>query len=139
MKPDLLIATLKYILPKKDEFSKEFYAQLFIRSQEAYNLFAGLQTNMGVQRDLLIMTLAAVVSGIKEHPYETIERIQILGQRHYQYGVSSDLYPVVSDVLLDTLKTFLKEAWTPEKEHAWREALQIIQGNMLKAYPLKEQ
>jgi hemoglobin-like flavoprotein len=49
------------------------------------------------------------------------------------------LYPVVADVLLDTLQAFLKEAWTPNTEHSWREALQIIQGNMLLAYPAEEQ
>jgi hemoglobin-like flavoprotein len=137
--PDLLAATVTYILPKKDEFAQEFYAQLMTRSPEAYQLFLARRTNMSQLKAALMATLVAVVSGIKNDPVTTLAQVRALGERHRAYGVPSTLYPVVADVLLDTLQAFLKEAWTPNTEHSWREALQIIQGNMLLAYPAEEQ
>lgn len=134
MDQNLLLATYAWVLPQKDKFAAEFYGQLFTKSPEAHQLFIARQVDMVKQGNLLMATLFAVVTGIKDDPQETIEKIKQLGKRHQSYGALPEFYNLIGEVLIDTFKVFLKDGWTPDKEKAWREAYALIQYAMLDAY-----
>lgn len=134
MNVDLLIATYAFVLPKKEAFASEFFSQLFIRSPEAYRLFVERQTDMLKQQQVLMSTLYVIVTGLKSDQEETIRMISALGKRHQIYGAPIEFYDLVGSVLINTLKTFLKDAWTPEKEASWTEAYALIKKIMISAY-----
>ena len=134
MNTDLLLATYTYIEADAERFSSEFYSQLFIQSYDIYVLFCINQTDMMQQQKVLMSTLKSVLQLLKTDSYKAVETIKLLGSRHQFYGAKKEHYDVVIEVLLDTMKTFLKEAWTPEKEKAWIEALTTMKDMMLSTY-----
>jgi len=48
--------------------------------------------------------------------------LQALGERHAEYGVMPNQFPVVGEALMWTLEQGLGEAWTPILKSAWSEA-----------------
>ncbi len=54
-----------------------------------------------------------------------------LGQRHVNYGVRPEHYPIVGAVLLETFADVLGERWTPAYHDAWAQAYETVCAIML--------
>lgn len=136
MNIDLLIATFEYIEVHQDEFASEFYSRLSVEYPDVYYVFVLRSTDMQKQKQLLMSTTKSVVYLLKNDKQTAVQSIQELGRRHQFYGVHPSYYDRVVRVFLLTLREIMKEAWTPEKEANWAEALKIIQKTMIDAYIL---
>jgi hemoglobin-like flavoprotein len=77
-------------------------------------------------------TLKVAVNGLTK--LETIvPAVQILGQRHLEYGVKDKDYETVGAALLWTLEQGLGEAFTLEVKEAWTTTYTLVAGVMTEA------
>ena len=60
------------------------------------------------------------------NPDALVPVLKGLGNRHLQYGVVPEHYPMVGATLLKTFSIHLGTGWTPEVEAAWTEAFGVI-------------
>ena len=74
--------------------------------------------DMGEQKKKLLDALALVVNAA-DRPERVAGPLRLLGKRHAALGAAAAHYDVVGGVLLETLKKFAGDAWTPQLEHAW--------------------
>ncbi|MGE0482991.1 MAG: methyl-accepting chemotaxis protein [Gammaproteobacteria bacterium] len=114
-----------------DVLVERFYTRLFAEHPEVKPLFAN--TEPAAQRRKLVGALAAVVKGLRD-PAALVETLKEMGRRHEDYGAQPAHYAVVAGILIDEMKQLCGDSWTPETEHAWTEAFQVIASTMLGAY-----
>ena len=92
-----------------------FYGRLFEVAPEVKPLFTGDMKEQGLKLIQMV--------GIAVHNMERIEEIvpalQELGERHVGYGAEDAHYPVVGDVLIETLASALGDQFTDEARAAW--------------------
>ncbi|KAL7557860.1 hypothetical protein ACA910_010911 [Epithemia clementina (nom. ined.)] len=61
-----------------------------------------------------------------------------LGAKHQRYGVGPDMFPVMGEALLYTLKATLKGDFTKDIEQAWIETYKELSGDMIRGQKLKK-
>ena len=126
---ELLEKSFALLAPQADRLVKEFYAELFRRHPQTKALFAG--TDPAEQRKKLIGALQLVVSNVRQ-PEKLVGPLQKLGAKHVGYGAKPGHYGLVAAVLIDVMKSMAGSHWTAAIENAWREALSVVAGIMLK-------
>lgn len=99
-----------------DAVAKAFYARLFELDPSLRAMFA---PDLGAQRVKLMQMLTAAVRGLDDL-HTLLPAVRALGRRHAGYGVADAHYDTVGRALLDTLRSGLGAAFTPELEQAWR-------------------
>ena len=104
-----------------------FYGRLF---EVAPTVKAMFPSDMTEQREKLMATLAAVVSGLGNLP-SILPAASALAKRHVSYGARAEHYPVVGAALLWTLEKGLGEDWTPEVAGAWTAAYSTLSRYMI--------
>ena len=62
-----------------------------------------------------------------------------LGSKHHRFGVAPDMFPVMGEALMFTLKVTLKEAFTNEIEQAWEETYKALSDDMIRGQMLAKQ
>ena len=130
----LCAATLEFIWPRRDEFAREFYGQLFIISKEAYDLFTNQGVDMDRQIKLFMSTLFSTVNGARKKLIGIQDSVIALGIRHKSYGAPAEFYPLVGEVLIKTFAVFMGANWTPQKEKSWKKLYSLISSTMLEGY-----
>jgi len=126
----LIRSSWAQVAPICDTAAVLFYERLFALDPALRPMFA--HTDMAAQRKLLMQTLAVVVASIDK--LETlVPAVEALGRRHAGFGVTPGDYATVGRALLDTLRTGLGAAFTPEVEAAWSDAYELLAGVMLAA------
>ena len=133
---DLIRSSWVQVAPIADTAAVLFYDRLFELDPALRPLFA--HTDMPAQRKVLMQTLTVVVKSIDKLD-TLVPAVEALGRRHAGYGVKPGDYATVGRALLDTLRTGLGEAFTPEVEAAWTEAYTLLAGVMLAATSAEEQ
>ena len=113
---ELLETSFQAVVLHGEAFVTAFYERLFTRFPETRALFAA--TDMFEQRKKLQQSLALIVQHM-EHPEALGSMLQELGQRHVTYGIRSEHYPLVGEVLLETFADFLGKHWTQAHHDAW--------------------
>lgn len=103
-----------------------FYRRLFALAPDTERLFS---TDLAVQGQKLIATLAAVVDGLAL-PDEILPVARALAVRHVRYGVADRHYDAAGAALLGALERRRGRAWTVELEAAWAAAYQEIADEM---------
>ncbi|MGB3508726.1 MAG: globin domain-containing protein [Microcoleaceae cyanobacterium] len=133
-KIELIEQSFEQIKLHADQFAASFYANLFAAYPATKPLFAN--TDRQKQQKKLLDALILVVENLR-HPEVLKEIVQALGARHVNYGVLRQHYPLVGKALLQTLKQYLGENWTPEVKAAWIYAYRGIVKLMLQGadYP----
>src|SRR5215207_7151906 len=101
MSTQMLRETLETILAADDQFPARFYEILFERHPELRALFKSSSPN--VQRLKFAQTLAWVVDHNDDHA-EVQRALTKLAIAHRGFGVTDEMYPMVTDALLDTLR-----------------------------------
>lgn len=125
--PELLVQyTARRLLSEGERFGQTFYARLFERAPAARALFSG---DMEAQSRMIVQTLQMAVYGFSRFR-DLVPGLVALGRSHVRYGVHAAHYAVFHDAFLDTVRTVLGDACTPDVEAAWGGAVDRILGAM---------
>ena len=109
-----------------------FYARLFQTAPQIRGMFP---ETMSDQSGKLVMALRAVVDNLDDWP-KLGALVDTLARRHVDYGVRPDHYPLVGQVLVETLADALGDDFTDEVRSAWLAAYGALAGRMIEtAYP----
>jgi hemoglobin-like flavoprotein len=57
----------------------------------------------------------------------------MLGDKHVRYGVKPEMFPIMGDALIHTLKTILKAGFTEPVKEAWLLTYSALSQDMLRA------
>lgn len=76
---------------------------------------------MDQQEQQLLAALTLVMEHLRE-PGALAPVLRHLGERHLAYEVTPDGFEVGGEALLETLRLFLGDQWTPELEAVWADA-----------------
>ncbi len=104
-----------------------FYAKLFERYPGVRTLFP---TDIRAQEGKLMESLKAVVEHAEADP-KLIEALRALGARHVKYGAKPEHYPIVCDLLIESMADASGPAWSVRLAAEWRQALEIVSRVML--------
>ena len=124
-----LQSSLDLILKNEEAFVEKFYASLFAAIPAARPLFT---KSMRHQGKLLMHMLTSIVYSMSRPKYLKMG-LRSLGRSHARYGVKSEYYPVLVDVLLACIESELGEQTTPYTLEAWKDALTFVTGVMQEA------
>jgi hemoglobin-like flavoprotein len=125
---EALETSFDLVAPRGDELMDVFYSQLFAAAPAVRPLFAA--TDLKRQKSMLLATLVLLRKSLRDLD-AIAPKLRDLGARHVAYGAQPEHYPVVGDVLIASMAEIAGPAWTPEYEHAWREAFGIVAAAML--------
>ena len=115
-------ATLDYLLQNEAEFAEKFYGKVFAVAPHLRKLFKG---NMANQGRLLTHMLGGIVYSLSRPEYLQLG-LRKLGKDHVKYGVTKDLYPIVKDLLLETIEEELGDLYHKEVKEAWEVAIGLV-------------
>ena len=74
---------------------------------------------------MLTHMLRGLVNSLSRPNHLTLG-LKKLGIQHLAYGVGPEHYPIVKEVLLDTISEILADSFTPELRMAWDQLLNDI-------------
>jgi hemoglobin-like flavoprotein len=94
---------------QQDRLASYFYAKLFLSNPQLRDLFP---VQMDVQRARLLGAIVTAVQTVDD-PERLNDYLRALGRDHRKFQVSSEHYDVVGGALMDSLRTFAAEQWTP--------------------------
>jgi hemoglobin-like flavoprotein len=117
------------VAPQGEELMTRFYDRLFEVAPAVKPLFADV--DMVRQRQALLNMLIVLRESL--HDLDDIAPdLQALGARHAaEYGAEPAHYPVVGQVLIESMAAVAGDAWKPEYTAAWQEAYGVVQDVML--------
>jgi hemoglobin-like flavoprotein len=125
---ETLETSFDLLAPRGEELVEIFYRRLFAAAPEVQPLFAG--ADMLNQRTKLLATLVLLRKSLRDLK-GIAPRLRTLGALHVAYGARPEHYPVVANVLLESMAELAGDAWTPRIAAAWRKALNFVAGVML--------
>ena len=131
---ELAETSFEKIKPCAIEFVSSFYENLFAAYPETRYLFS--TTDMDKQGKKLLNSLVLLVEGLRT-PKELIPVLKDLGARHKGYGIVTEYYPLMGEILLKTFADYLQEDWTPEVAQAWLDIYKITSDLMLEGAGVK--
>lgn len=112
-----------------DEAAAYFYGWMFVRHPELRKLFP---TGMSEQRDRLFRAFGRIVGSLST-PEEMATYLAQIGRDHRKYAVRPEMYEVIGDALMATLRAYAGSAFTPAAEQAWAQAYRAISSLMIAA------
>jgi len=126
---ELLRSSLALVVEREPVITRRFYEVLFERFPQVRPMFG---RNAAVaQQQMLQGAIVAVVDHLDDATW-LATTLGAMGRQHsVDYGVTSEMYPMVGESLLATLAEIAGADWTPDMEAAWAEAFGAISGLML--------
>jgi hemoglobin-like flavoprotein len=121
--------SFELVEPIAETAASLFYARLFELDPSLRPMF---KSDLKTQGEKLMSTLKLVVVGL-DNPEKIVPAVQSLGKRHADYGVEPQHYETVGAALLWTLEKGLGDAYTPDVEDAWKNAITLLSGLMQEA------
>jgi hemoglobin-like flavoprotein len=129
MSPKQLVeVNLAVVVQADPDVVGRFYAKLFQRHPELQRLFG--RRSQREQEKMLTEAILAVVGHMEDATWLR-GVLRPLGAKHVTYGVTEAMYPLVADVLIDTLREVSGTAWSPEVQAAWSGALNAVASEMI--------
>ncbi|MEO5952510.1 MAG: globin domain-containing protein [Chloroflexia bacterium] len=112
---------------RKQQAGEIFYERLFSKDPSLRAMFhrAPIET----QATKLMQVLDWVVERLDRVP-ELKAELTALGEKHAEFGVKVDHYPLVGSALVWTLKNTLGPEFSPEAEEAWIELYTYLSNQM---------
>lgn len=104
-----------------------FYASLFKTEPELRALFP---EDMFEQSEKLWASIVLVVQSADDLT-GILDALRGLGSRHVAYGAKPAHYPVVTDVLIKTISSIMRDKWSSSHHAAWKSALEAVCETML--------
>ena len=102
--------------PEMSDLAAQFYARLFARDPSLRSLFS---SDMADQQRKFAAMLNLMIEYL-DQPFKLHPVLARLGAQHQGYGVQADYYPVLGQVLVETVAIAYGSAWTPALETAWQ-------------------
>jgi NAD(P)H-flavin reductase/hemoglobin-like flavoprotein len=112
---------------QQDKVAQYFYARIFLSDPRLRELFP---IQMDVQRARLLRAIVTAVQSI-EDPEGFDDYLRGLGRDHRKFRVESVHYGAVGQALVDALRAFAGDQWSPAHEQAWQDAYRVIARKML--------
>ena len=121
-----LQSSLDYVLKNEEGFAQRFYEKVFERAPGVRNLFRG---DMAGQGRLLTHMLGGIVYSLSRPEFLKMG-LKTLGKSHEKYGVKPEYYPLVQEILLETIREELGDLYTDQLGEAWEQALSFVTSEM---------
>ena len=129
-----LTESVSQILSQTGALTPRFYERFFSQVPAAKPFFEA--TNMGHQAAVLRMSLQ-MIEQFFTHGYEAIgEYLRVIGVKHRERGIPTELYSEWRDTLLDTLAEFHGHEWDESLAEEWTRALNQSIDRMIEGYEL---
>ena len=125
---DALETSFDLVAPRGDELMDVFYRRLFATAPAVQPLFAG--TDLTRQKGMLLGALVLLRKSLRDLD-AILPKLRALGARHVAYGAEPEHYPVVGQVLIESMADVGGAAWRAEYSTAWAAAFDIVAGAML--------
>lgn len=126
--PELIRASFNLVAPQAEHIIDRFYDNLFETAPGVRSMFPD---DMTQQKKHLLGSVGLIVKHA-DNLAAISGALGDMGKRHARYGAQEAHYPVVRDVMLQTLSEVAGDAWTEEIHGAWERALNAVAGMMLK-------
>ena len=123
----LIQRNLDVVLDSAPDLAARFYAKLFQHHPELSSLF--VRRPLAVQERMLLEAIAAVVDHLDDAPWLD-QTLRVLGAKHVDYGVTDEMYAMVTSALIDTLRDASGQAWDEPTHQAWSAALAFVAERM---------
>lgn len=123
----LLTASFHLVAERAPDITHRFYGHLFSKYPQAQKMF--FRKPMENQEKMLAEALGAVVAHLEDAPW-LVATLGQMGDKHVEYGVTSEMYAWVGDALMTTLREIAGADWTDALEQAWGDAYGAIVGLM---------
>jgi len=120
-------SSFQLIEPRLDDVVSTFYTKLF---DAAPALRASFPTDMSGQKSHMNAALKLVAQNIGNLE-NLAEPLRQMGARHIGYGAEEAQFPVVRDVMVDSLSDVAGYAWTPQLSSDWGAALDAVSAYMI--------
>ncbi|GAB7041189.1 MULTISPECIES: globin domain-containing protein [Catenuloplanes] len=114
---------------QQEKLAGYFYARIFLSNPHLRDLFP---VQMDAQRSRLLGAIVTAVQTLDD-PERLDAYLRDLGRDHRKFEVTPEQYAVVGDALLESLRIFGGERWTPDFDQAWRDAYGLIAQKMIDA------
>ena len=125
---EALETSFDLVAPRGEELIDLFYAKLFAAAPAVRPLFA--HTDLRRQKAMLLGTLVLLRRSLRDLD-AIVPKLRSLGARHVAYGAEPEHYPVVGQVLIESMADVAGAAWHPEYSTAWTAAFDVVAGAML--------
>ncbi|MCB0631559.1 MAG: 2Fe-2S iron-sulfur cluster binding domain-containing protein [Lewinella sp.] len=122
-----LQSSLDFILKNEEGFARRFYDKVFTKAPGVRALF---KSDMVSQGRLLTHMLSGIVYSLSRPEYLKMG-LRTLGKSHEKYGVRPEYYPLVEEILLETIREELGALYTEKLGRAWKQALEYITSQMV--------
>ena len=113
-------------VPESDLVAQVF-GELFRRHPEVEPLFAA---HSKVNRHQMLREILEMVAADWDQSPWLQTHLMELGRRHEGYEVDREMYGWFEECLMRTLAKIAGDAWKPEYDRAWRQALQRLVRSM---------
>src|SRR4051812_19410774 len=131
---NILEESFDAVAPRGDELIEDFYARLFATAPAVKALFP---EDMTRQRAMLLSALVLLRKSLRDLD-RIVPTLHKLGARHVAYGAKPEHYPLVGQVLIESMATLAGDAWLPEYESAWGLAFNVVAGVMIEGAEAEE-
>ena len=119
----------KEILDHEEQFSEEFYKQLFQSDPHLEHLF---KRSLDMQKRKLVNMFSAAIDCF-DQPGELFPLLRMAGRRHNQYEVKPTDYKTMEKAFMVALTTVLGDKMDPAHRQSWRKAFddmaKLMQGS----------
>jgi NAD(P)H-flavin reductase/hemoglobin-like flavoprotein len=112
---------------QQERLAGYFYARIFLKQPAIREMFP---VTMDVQRARLLGAIVTAVQAVDD-PERFDDYLRSLGRDHRKFNVMAEQYEVVGAALIESLRAFARDQWTPEYDQAWRDAYDVIARKML--------
>ncbi len=116
------------ILQQKEAFSNVYYARLFQLYPPLETFF--VHSSERERQGSLLGTLLSIVA-LTDKDRQFAMAVRVFGVRHERLGVQPEHYPMVKQVLLETLQHFLGNKWTAQAAAAWEKGFELASSYMI--------
>jgi len=122
----LIEETFALAADRGEDLTPRVYARLFARHPEMEALFC-MDPDQQVRGEMLSQVIRAMLDFVGNRQYAAT-LIQSESMNHEGYGVPPAVFGTFFDVVAETLRDVLGEAWTPGMTVAWRALLEALEA-----------
>ena len=105
----------------------DFYRRLFVIAPNVRPMFPADLGEQGAR----LLRLVALAVGRLDSVGTLVETLQAMGARHVAYGAKDEQYDIVGQALLETLESYLSEAFDADTCESWTVAYGALAGAMI--------
>lgn len=123
----LVQGSWRQLQPKAQNVGEQFYQKLFYRTPSIKPMF---RSELHAEANKFMVMLNYIIKNLNDLDSIKME-LSRLAEKHEEYGVKPDDYPIMGGCLIAALKTGLKGNWDPAVKHAWEEMFKSLSDKML--------